>query len=108
AAVPGARRIRVATGGGTIDSAVNLFIVRAAPAIVSLSQNAQSRTLTFVIRGSNIRDPVLVPPNPAVGTTVRFDDPLNPANNTVSPTVLVQPDAVGGDHRILVTVPSPA
>jgi len=104
AAAPGGRRIRVVTPAGTTDSAPNFFTVRPRPVVLTISPASQVLGLNVTVRGTDIRNPAIAPGAPAVGTTVRFEDPANAANNTTAVTVTVLADA-GGVQRIQVTIP---
>ncbi len=103
-ATPGGRIIRVQTPGGTGDSAASLFTVRARPVVLTISPASQFPGSNVTVRGSDIRDPAIAAGSPAAGTTVRFEDPLNAANNTTAVTVIALADA-GGVQRLQVLIP---
>jgi hypothetical protein len=108
AAVPGGRRIRAVTAGGTVDSVVDLFTVRAAPVIKSILPASQLANNPISVRGSDIRDPGLNAGDSAAATTsVRFVNPGNAADFVAAATITVQSNiaVATGPQRVEVIVP---
>lgn len=104
-AVPGGRIVQVTTGSGTVASAQNFFTVVAAPVIQNISPVLGPAGTQVVVRGTNIRNPAIVVGQPATGTTVRFEDPGNSANNVAATAVTAFADFAVGVQQVQATVP---